>query len=304
MNEAATPHIVFDRAALRAVRMRAERGLSSASSERPDFLLTRVVEDFMERLSFIRRTFRTALDLGCHHGALGGILAMQGGIADVVFADDLPARILPGGSMRQDADLEALPFAAESFDLAVSALSLQSVNDLPGTLAQVRSCLKPDGLFMGALLGGRTLQELREAFLIAETDIRGGAGLHVAPVVDVRDLGTLLQRAGFALPVVDSDVVEVTYAHPLALMHDLRAMGATNVLAERSRGGLRRDVLAHAIEVYRRRFAAPDGRVRATFEILTATAWAPHANQQKPLARGSATMRLSDALKPTHETKT
>jgi SAM-dependent methyltransferase len=193
-------------------------------------------------------------------------------------------------------DLERLPFAVGQFDLVVSGLALQVVNDLPGVLAQVCGCLKPDGLFLGAMTGGRTLEELRAAFLQAETEVTGGVSPRVAPMVEVRDFGSLLQRAGFALPVVDSDVVEVTYAHPLALMRELRAMGAGNVLAERRRNFLRRDVLARAIEIYQQRFAVPGGRVRATFEILTATAWAPHASQQKPLKPGSAQVRLGDVL--------
>ncbi len=193
-------------------------------------------------------------------------------------------------------DLERLPFLAQSFDLVLSGLALQTVNDLPGTLAQICVCLKPDGLFLGALIGGRTLHELRSALLEAEAEVTGGVSPRVAPMIDVKDLGHLLQRAGFALPVVDSDVVDVTYAHPLALMRELRGMGAVNVLVERRRTFLRRDVLARAIEIYQKRFATPGGRVRATFEILTATAWAPHASQQKPLAPGSAKTRLVDVL--------
>jgi len=183
-----------------------------------------------------------------------------------------------------------------SLDLIVSALSLQMVNDLPGALAQMRRALKPDGLLLAALLGGRTLAELREALLAAESEITGGAAPRVAPVTDVRDLGALLQRAGFALPVADSDVVTVTYASPLALFADLRAMAATSVLVDRPRRPLRRDVLMRALQLYAERFALPDGRVPATFEILTMTGWVPHESQQKPLQPGSATARLAEAL--------
>jgi NADH dehydrogenase [ubiquinone] 1 alpha subcomplex assembly factor 5 len=283
------PPLIFDGHAVRRARARA---LASASqSTAPDFLLQRVAEDFSDRLSLIKRTFTDALELGCHHGTLGTRLQRAHGLARLSTADSLAAA-------HPDiiVDLEHLPFAEAQFDLVVSGLALHVVNDLPGALAHVRACLKPDGLFLGAITGGRTLEELRAALLEAETEVTGGASPHVAPMVEVRDFGTLLQRAGFALPVVDSDVVDVTYAHPLALMRELRAMGAGNVLAERRRTLMRRDVLARAIEIYQRRFAAPGGRVRATFEILTATAWSPHASQQQPLKPGSAQMRLGDAL--------
>jgi SAM-dependent methyltransferase len=197
---------------------------------------------------------------------------------------------------RLEADEEALPFAEASLDLVVSGLALHLVNDLPGTLIQIRRALKPDGLLLAALLGGATLTELRQAFLIAEEELEGGASPRVAPFADVRDLGGLLQRAQFALPVVDSDTVTVTYRDPLALMLELRAMGASNPLIERSRRPLRRATLARAIEVYTERFALADGRVPATFEIVTLTAWSPHPSQPKPLRPGSATTRLADVL--------
>jgi SAM-dependent methyltransferase len=202
------------------------------------------------------------------------------------------------------AEEELLPFKARSLDLVVSALALQCVNDLPGTLVQVERCLKPDGLFMSALLGGRTLEELRHALLVAEAEITGGAAPRVIPFADVRSLGGLLQRAGFALPVADVDVIEVGYDSPLALMADLRAMGAANMLAERSRSGLRRDVLRRMLEVYAERFSRADGRVRATFEVITLTGWSPHASQQQPLRPGSAKASLADALMPPRMTGT
>jgi NADH dehydrogenase [ubiquinone] 1 alpha subcomplex assembly factor 5 len=178
----------------------------------------------------------------------------------------------------------------------VSGLSLHLVNDLPGTLIQIRRALRPDGLLLAAVLGGATLNELRTSFLIAEGETAGGASPRVAPFADVRDLGALLQRAQFALPVVDSDTVTVTYPDPLVLMRELRAMGASNPLVERSRHPLRRTTLARAIEVYADRFALPDGRVPATFEIITLTAWAPHPSQPKPLRPGSATTSLTEVL--------
>lgn len=294
------PIQVFDRLALQRKRARATRIVAaSAPSAPPDFLLQRVAEDFSDRLSVIKRTFTSALDLGCHHGLLGRTLKQLNAIASMTAADECPAMLALADAPRLGVDLECPTFPLASFDLVVSGLSLQFVNDLPGALAQIHAALRPDGLLLAALVGGRSLIELRDALLAAETELTGGASPRVAPSIDVRELGTLLQRARFALPVVDSDVVTVTYAHPLALMHELRAMGATNCLTERSRRFLPRAVLRRAFEVYQQRHSNPDGRIRATFEIITATAWSPHANQQKPLRPGSATTRLADALNPT-----
>ncbi|TAL77668.1 MAG: methyltransferase domain-containing protein, partial [Beijerinckiaceae bacterium] len=188
-------------------------------------------------------------------------------------------------------------FKPESFDLAVSALALHMVNDLPGALVQIRRSLRPDGLFIGAIIGGGSLTELREALGEAEAEVTGGASPRVAPFADVRDMGGLLQRAGFALPVADSEPLNVRYDNLLALMADLRAMGATNALAERLRSPTRRQVFMRAAEIYAERFSDPDGRIRATFEVIFLSGWAPHASQQKPLAPGSARMRLADALR-------
>ena len=187
-------------------------------------------------------------------------------------------------------------FADGSLDLVVSALALQFVNDLPGTLIQIRRALKPDGLFMAALIGGDTLTELRQAFAAAESEIEGGVSPRVAPFADVRELGALLQRAGFALPVTDVDRLTVRYATVFALMHDLRRMGATNALIERRRVPLRRATLKRMAEIYAERFADADGRMRATFEIVWLSGWAPHESQQQPLKPGSAARRLADAL--------
>jgi SAM-dependent methyltransferase len=199
------------------------------------------------------------------------------------------------------ADEEALPFASGSFDLIVSALSLQWANDLPGALVQIRRALAPDGLFLAAVIGGQSLMELRTALTAAEAELTGGASPRVAPFADVRDLGGLLQRAGFALPVTDVEPLIVRYASMFALLRDLRAMGATNALTERSRVPLRRAVLTRAAEIYADRFSDSDGRVRATFEIVWLSGWAPHNSQQKPLAPGSARMRLADALNASEE---
>ena len=194
-------------------------------------------------------------------------------------------------------DLERLPAAEGRLDLAVSLLAMQTVNDLPGALIQIRRALKPDGLLMAAMLGGDTLTELRQSFTIAESEILGGASPRVAPFVDVRALGSLAQRAGLALPVVDLDRATVRYADLFALLADLRAFGGANALHARSRKPLRRDVLARAGEVYAERFADPDGRLRATFDFVWLSGWAPHESQPKPLQPGSATHRLDEALK-------
>ncbi|MEI9989786.1 MAG: methyltransferase domain-containing protein [Rhizomicrobium sp.] len=184
----------------------------------------------------------------------------------------------------------------ESLDLITSNLALHAVNDLPGVLVQARRALKPDGLFLAALFGGETLTELRQSLAAAEIEIKGGVSPRVAPFADVRDLGGLLQRAGFALPVADVERTIVRYGDFMQLIRDLRAMGETNALVERSRKPMRRDMLAAALAHYARHFADPDGRLRATFDIVYLTGWAPHESQQKPLKPGSATARLANAL--------
>jgi SAM-dependent methyltransferase len=181
-------------------------------------------------------------------------------------------------------------------DLAASLLALHAVNDLPGALIQIKRALRPDGLFIACLLAGQSLTELRQSLLAAEVELTGGASPRVAPFADLRDLGGLLQRAGFALPVIDSESVTVRYGDMFGLLRDLRAMGWANALSERSRKPLRRSVLLRAAELYAERFADPDGRLRATFEIVWLSGWAPHESQQKPLRPGSAKARLADAL--------
>ena len=282
---------IFDRRLLVQRRNRAADRIAGH-----DFLLARVADDLVERLSAVNRRFATAVSLGAYHGLIGRRLRQLPGI-DLVTDVEAAGRLLDlCDGPRLQADEEALPFAEQSVDLIVSGLALHLVNDLPGALIQIRRALRPDGLLLAALLGGASLTELRAAFLIAEEELEGGASPRVAPFADVRDLGGLLQRAGLALPVADSDTVTVTYRDPLALMLDLRAMGATNALAERSRRPLRRATLARAVEVYRERFGLPDGRVPATFEIVTLTGWAPDPSQPKPLRPGSATTRLADVL--------
>lgn len=286
---------IFDRA---LVNRRADRSAAGASDH--DFLLRRVAEDFVERLSIIKREFAIAADVGARHGLVGRELAKAPNIGRVVEVEPSQALLAQGGEarLRVCADAEALPFGDGALDLVVSALSLQLVNDLPGALIQIRRALKPDGLFLGATLGGQTLSELRAAWVMAEAEMIGGSSPRVAPFADVRDYGALLQRAGFALPVVDADPVTVTYSHPLALMAEIKAMGGSNPLTERRRVPVTRGLLMRACEIYADQFAetAAGGRVRATFEIITMTAWCPHESQQKPLKPGSAAARLADAL--------
>lgn len=282
---------VFDRRLVRRHRQRA-----AAVSGTHDFLLKEVAGRLVERLDDIRRRFPVALDLGCRDGLLARALAGRGGIETLVQADGAEAfaRRCPG--LRLVCDEEALPFGPASFDLVLSYLALHWVNDLPGALIQTRRSLKPDGLFLAAMFGGETLRELREAFLKAELEREGGAGLHVSPFADVRDAGALLQRAGFALPVVDADRIVVRYDDPLALMADLRGMGEANAALERRRSFLKRGTLRAACEAYRRMSGDADGRVPATFEVLYLTAWCPHESQPKPLEPGSAGLSLKKAL--------
>lgn len=282
---------LFDRALLRRRRRLAAAGLAAH-----DFLLARTAEDIAARLDAVKRDFPLALDLGANGGRLGRTLVAHPRVAAVVSTESVEQLLGDGAGSRVICDEEQLPFAVAAFDLAVSGLGLHLVNDLPGALIQIRRSLKPDGLFLGAVLGGGTLHELRDVMTAAEIETTGGASPHVAPFADVRDFGALLQRAGFALPVADADNVTVTYANIVALMHDLRGMGAANVLNERSRRPMRRALLARAGEIYAERFPAGGGRIAATFEIIHLSGWAPHESQQKPLAPGSARTRLADAL--------
>jgi|SRR6185369_35718 len=277
---------IFDRTLLRARRERA-RALGPAT-----FLLDRVAPDMADRIAAVLRQFERVVDLGTPTDAVRRALA--GKVGSIVAAE--PAARLAQGPLSVAVDEEMLPFADGALDLVVSALALQFVNDLPGTLIQIRRALKPDGFMLAALIGGDSLTELRQAFAEAESEIEGGLSPRVAPFADVRDLGALLQRAGFALPVVDSDRLTVRYDSAFALMRDLRRMGATNALTERRRKPLKRATLARAAEIYQERFADADGRLRATFEIIWLAGWAPHESQQKPLKPGSAVRRLADAL--------
>jgi SAM-dependent methyltransferase len=273
---AATP-ILFDRALLQARRRRAEK-IGAAT-----FLLDRVAEDMAERLHAVLREFSSAADIGTTGDQVRDALTKRVGRLVRV---DLP-----------DRESEPLLLAPESVDLAVSGLALQFVNDLPGVLAQIRRTLKPDGLLLAAMVGGDTLTELRQSFGAAEAELEGGISPRVVPLADLRDVGALLQRAGFALPVTDVDRVVVRYDNAFALMQDLRRMGATNVLMERRRAPTRRATMLRMAEIYSERFADPDGRIRATFDVIWLSGWAPHESQQQPLQPGSAKASLAEAVK-------
>jgi SAM-dependent methyltransferase len=281
---------IIDRALLRA---RQRRALALGPST---FLADRVAEELADRLGSVLRAFPCGLDLGTPTDAVRRALVRGGKVGAFIAANAMAAAEAGRPALAVAADEEALPFRDGALDLVVSGLALHWVNDLPGTLVQIRRALKPDGLFMAALLGGDTLSELRQAFAAAEAEMEDGISPRVLPFADLRDLGSLLQRAGFALPVTDVDRLTVRYASPLSLMHDLRRMGATNPLLDRLRRPLRRATLARMLEIYAARFADPDGRIRATFEIIFLSGWAPHESQQQPLAPGSARTRLADAL--------
>lgn len=271
------PPRLFDRA-LQGERHRRATRLGPAT-----FLLDRVAEDMAERLHAVLREFSNGVDLGTPDDQVRNAIDAS--------VRQLAAVALP------TSDNEPLPLAPQSIDLAVSALALHFVNDLPGVLAQVRRALKPDGLLLAAMIGGDTLTELRQSFAAAEAEVEGGVSPRVAPFADLRDIGALLQRAGFALPVTDVDRIVVRYDNAFALMHDLRRMGATNILTERRRTPSRRATLLKMAHIYAERFADLDGRIRATFDIIWLSGWAPHESQQKPLQPGSAKMSLEAAVK-------
>jgi SAM-dependent methyltransferase len=266
----ATP-VLFDRALLRLRQDRARRQGAVT------FLLDRVAEDFSDRLAAVKREFTAVADLWTP-----GELPLPAHASVMRVALD---------------DSETLPLQPESLDLVASVLALQFVNDLPGVLAQIRRALKPDGLLLAAMIGGDALTELRQCFAVAEAECEGGVSPRVAPFADLRDVGQLLQRAGLALPVTDVDRVVVRYDNAFALMHDLRRMGATNILLERRRKPTRGATMLRMAQIYAERFADADGRIRATFDIVWLSAWAPHESQQKPLRPGSAKASLEEAVK-------
>lgn len=281
--------MIFDRKRLARHRARAAAGLT-----RHDFLFREAADRLADRLDDTTRRFPLALDLGSHGGQLREVLQGRGGIETLVESDLSPA--LLRGPLAVCADEEFLPFREASFDAALSVLSLHWVNDLPGALVQLRRALKPDGLFLAMLFGGQTLKELRQSLELAMLETTGGLAAQVSPFIDVRDAGGLLQRAGFALPVVDSQLVTVSYDNLFALMQELRGMGETNTLLHARKNFSRRDTFLRAAEIYQKKFSDAEGRITATFELVTLTGWTPHASQQQAAKRGSATASLKDFL--------
>src|SRR5438046_1274165 len=271
--------VLFDRTLLRARRNRALRGKPAT------FLLDRVAEDAAERLQAVLRQFKSAADIGTAGNQLRNKLVDR---VDQLAAVDLP-----------DIESEPIALEPESLDLAVSALAFQFVNDLPGVLAQIRRALRPDGLLLAAMVGGDTLTELRQSFAAAEAECEGGVSPRVLPFADLRDVGALLQRAGLALPVTDVDRVVVRYDSAFSLMADLQRMGATNILIERRRTPTRRATMLRMAQIYGERFSDSDGRIRATFDVIWLSGWAPHESQQQPLKPGSAKASLAEAVKKT-----
>jgi SAM-dependent methyltransferase len=292
---ASAPPLIFDRALVAARLDRAWR--QAAARPGADFLLRRAADELAERLKLVKRDFAFAVDAGAPGPHAATVLAARPGGRATVRLAPTAASAGAGDFTVLVADAERLPLAEASADLIVSLLALHHINDLPGALIQIRRALKPDGLLIAALAGGETLSELRQSLTIAESEVAGGVSPRVAPFADARALGGLMQRAGFALPVVDVDTVVARYADLLALMRDVRAFGAANALVERSRKPLSRATLARTAEVYAERFADRDGRLRATFETIWLTGWAPADSQPKPLRPGSAQMRLADALR-------
>jgi NADH dehydrogenase [ubiquinone] 1 alpha subcomplex assembly factor 5 len=291
------PLLVFDRTTLRRRRERAARRWSDHA-----FLKREIATRLVERLDDIRRSFALALDLGCHGDEVAAALGERPTVQTLVRADLGLGFARTAAGPVLVADEEALPFAPRSFELVLSAMDLHWVNDLPGTLIQIGRILKPDGLFLAAMLGGSTLWQLRQALAAAESEVESGLSPRVSPFADLREAAGLLQRAGFAMPVADSETIEVEYEGALAVMRDLAAMGESNLVAERRRGFSRRATLVRAAEIYGERFALPSGRVAATFEVLFLHGWAPHESQPKPLKPGSAAHRLATALGTTELT--
>jgi NADH dehydrogenase [ubiquinone] 1 alpha subcomplex assembly factor 5 len=282
---------VFDRRVLRLRRDRVAPALPGF-----DFLIRESALRLVERLGDVRREFPLALELGAHTGQLAAVLRGNAQVGQLIQADLSYQMVRHAHGQRIVADEEALPFGPACLDLVISCFSLHWVNDLPGTLAQIRYALKPDGLFLAIMPGGTTLFELRESLLRAELEVAGGAGPRVSPFVDVREGGMLLQRAGFALPVVDVETVTVTYDHPLKLMAELRGMGEANALVQRGRGPIGRATLWRACEIYRELFGDGANRIPATFQLLTLSGWAPDPSQPQPIRRGSGRVNLAEAL--------
>jgi NADH dehydrogenase [ubiquinone] 1 alpha subcomplex assembly factor 5 len=282
---------VFNRQVVRQHRDRAASNLTEH-----DFLFREVGTRLLDRLDDVIAKFPVAVDLGCRTGLLAELRDSQGGI-ESLYGCDLSERMMAHSAMSGAvADEEALPFADAALDLVISNLSLHWVNDLPGCMTQVRRALKPDGLFLATMFGGETLHELRAVLSEAEIAVQGGLSPRVSPFTDIRDAGALLQRAGFALPVVDTETITVSYSDPLKLLHDLRGMGEANAVMERRLTAMRRETMMMAMQLYMEKYAGDDGRVPATFQILTLSGWAPSPTQQQPLKPGQGETSLTKFL--------
>ncbi len=271
------------------------RRAAKMNADGADFLAEHVAADLRERLVPVERRFPVSVSLFCTTGAAARILWESGKTDDVIRIEEQPAQ-KDGGGKVVVSSMEEIPLAPESVNLAVSLLSMHRIDDLPGFMMQVRRSLKPDGLFLAALPGAGTLAELRDSLLAADAEITGGAVPRVMPFAEVRQLGGLLQRAGFALPVADIETLTVRYDDMFALIRDLRSMGATNILHERSRLTDKRALFLRAAEIYAERYSDPDKRIRATFSLVWLSGWAPHESQQRPARRGSASRSLAEAL--------
>ncbi|WP_117196110.1 methyltransferase domain-containing protein [Rhizobium terrae] len=284
--------ILFDEQLIAARRKRA----LAAGDEKAAFLLEIAARELADRLAVVERQFETAVEL---HGGTGITAreALATGKVDIMRRVETDPAFARTGEPVETATLEDVPLEPASVNLVLSPLALHLVNDTPGALVRIRRALKPDGLFLAAIPGAGTLAELRDVLLSAEAELIGGASPRVIPFADVRDVGALLQRAGFALPVIDAETYTVRYDSLFPLMRDLRAMGMTNPLTGRSRIPVTRQFFVRAAEIYAERYSDPDGRIRATFSIIYVSGWAPHESQQQPLKPGSAKMRLADALR-------
>ncbi|MEC7288517.1 MAG: methyltransferase domain-containing protein [Pseudomonadota bacterium] len=296
--------ILFDRARVSRNRDRASSGFREYA-----FLKGRESNQLLERLADTSRSFARALDIGAHDGQACEALRDSGKVAEITALEDAPqmqAKLLQSGFNPRQWDADSLPFEPQSFDLVTSVLAMHWVNDLPGLLTQIRTVLSPDGLFLGCLFGGGTLTELRTALIEAESELTGGVSPRLSPLPQLQDMAALLQRAGFALPVADLDHVTVRYTHPMKLLQDLKGMGEQAAFAQRPdqpRRPLSRRILARMSEIYAERFSDADGRVRASFEIIWLSGWAPHASQPQPLKPGSGQHSLADAVRGASEKK-
>ena len=294
------PEAIFDRALMRQRRERI-----APIFDAHDFLFREIAVRLAERAGDVRQNFPLALDAGCRTGLFTQVAKemIPEKIGTYILSESTPSFARTAhqrtGAPTVIADDETLPFAPARFDLVASCGVLQGLNDVPGALLQMRQALRPDGLFLGALLGGETLFELRQALLAAEAEIEGGASPRVAPFAELSDAAGLLQRAGFSLPVADLDPIDVSYENAFKLMHELRGMGETNARLDRRRTPTRRATLLRAAESYSARFADAGGRIHASFDVFFLTGWAPADSQPKPLRPGSAQTRLADALDTT-----